>query len=785
MSTLDPSVFPGPRKTLAVAIAAVAGASQASAQGRDALEEVIVTATKRGASSMQDIPQSIQAFTTDDIQRRGFKGIDDYQKFVPGMAMVRREPAGTSVVFRGVASSGIQFGTNPSSAVYIDEQPVTSAGRNPNPRLVDIQRVEALSGPQGTLFGDSSQSGTLRIITNPASTEGFEAWVDGGLSSVEDGDDGYDVSAMVNIPISDSVAVRLVGFTTREAGYVDNALAPSQGGTFSNVGFTEKDVNENDLDGGRANLRWDINDDWTLDLMGIWQNQDLKGFGDTTPDADDLEQYRYNNESLKDDWYQIGLTLEGKLGWADGMLAVSYFDRDFRYEADATDYLFEFNKLSSYYPAYAAYDFGGDPRGFATNDQPEERWSVEARLTTPSDSDSRWGGLVGVFYSKIKQPDGLFLSFVDGLSETPGGYYLAYLQYYYTGEFPAGPSDNWFWGLYDSEVENIAVFGEVTYDVTDNLTITAGARWYQVERDILLQQGALMQGNKPNLNTDLVFNDSSANEKNDGWVPKINVTWNIDDDKLVYATYSEGFRSGGANTVRRISVIPDSYDEDTLDNFEIGAKTQWLDGTLRWNVTAYTMTWNDIQIQANDPQPTVFSLGIINFPEAEINGIETDFAWTPLPGLTIDGSYSYLDAELSKDATVFEETGFPIVAEKGTDLPLAPEWKAALGVEYRFNGQVLGLDPYVRVDWSHIDDSVNALEGLESIVFAPAPRIQEAYDTWDARIGFENSDWNISAYVQNIDDERGEVFYSNRWGRERLSVSKPRTIGFQVRRYFN
>ena len=289
----------------------------------------------------------------------------------------------------------------------------------------------------------------------------------------------------------------------------------------------------------------------------------------------------------------------------------------------------------------------------------------------------------------------------------------------------------------------------------------------------------------PNPDTDLYVTDEQADESNDGWVPKLNVTWNITDDKLVYATYSEGFRSGGANTVRRASVIPDSYDEDILENIEIGAKTTWLNGSLRWNITGYMMTWDDIQIQANDPQPTVFALGIINFPEAEINGIETDFAWTPIEGLTIDGSYSWLDAELSETATVFEETGFPITATDGTDLPLAPENKAAVGVEYQFNFDIFGADPFIRVDYSHIGESVNALEGLESIVFAPAPRVQDEYDTWDARIGLDGGSWSITGYIQNIDDERGEVFYSNRWGRERLSVSRPRTYGFSVRKYFN
>jgi iron complex outermembrane receptor protein len=775
---------PSQRKAIAVAVsAALTGGTQAFAQGTNALEEVIVTATKRSVN-MQDLPQSIQAFTTEDIQRRGFVGIDDYSKQIPGLSVARREPGGTSVVFRGVASSGLQFGANPSSSLYLDEQPITTAGRNPNPRLIDIARVEALSGPQGTLFGDSSQSGTLRVITNKASTEKFEAWIDAGGNSVEDGDTGYDVSAMVNMPLGDKVALRLVGFTSQDAGYVDNVLTTSQGGTFDNASQVQDDINEHTTDGARLNLRWDVSDDWTLDVMGIFQNLDVDGYGDVNTDKSDLQQGRFGPESMSDDWYQVGLTLEGKLGWADTTIAASYFKRDFKYEADNTDYLFEFNKISSYYPYYSAYEFGGDPTGFALNEGTDKRWSVEARLTTPSDSDSRWSGLLGVFYSKSKN-DTLFQSSVTGLSDSPGGAYLAYLQYYYSGAFPSGPTDNWFFGQYDSEIETTAVFGEVTFDVTDNLTITAGGRWYDVKRDDKLFQGGLMQGKKPEP-TDLVLFDEESDEGDSGFVPKVNVTYTLDDSKLIYATYSEGFRSGGGNTVRRISVIPRKYDSDTLKNYEVGAKTEWLDGSLRLNVTGYFMQWEDIQIQANDPQPTVFSLGTINFPEAEISGVEMDFAWaTPIDGLTIDGSYAYLSAELSKDATVFAETGFPIDATDGTDLPISPEWKAAVGIEYMFQGQLFGGDPHIRLDYSHIDDSVNALEGLESIVFAPAPTVQEAYDTWDLRAGVDWEGISATFYVKNLDDERGELFFNNRWGKQRLSITQPRTFGFAVRKYFD
>jgi outer membrane receptor protein involved in Fe transport len=730
---------PSARRGLAVAVsAALGGATQVYAQDT-ALEEVIVTATKR-ASSIQEIPQSVQAFTTDDIQRRGFKGMDDYVKQIPAMSLARREPGGTSVVFRGIAASGIQYGTNPSSSIYLDEQPITSAGLNPNPRLIDIERVEALSGPQGTLFGDSSQSGTLRVITNKANTERFEAWVEGGLHTVDEGDDGYDLSGMVNIPLGERAAVRLVGFTSQEAGYIDGVVGLSQGGTFTSAGTDSDDTNELETEGGRVNLRWDISDTWTVDVMGIFQNTDKDGYGDNNIGFDDLEQIRFENESLKDDWYQYGITLEGNLGWADMTLAASYFDRDFEYQTDATDYLFEFNKISSYYPYYAFYDFGGDPRGFATNEVESDRWSIEARIATPADSPSRWSGVLGLFYSK-QSSEALFLSTVRGLSDTPGGAYLAYLQYYYTGYFPAGPTDNWFFGQYDTEIEQYALFGEVTFDVTENFSITAGGRFYDVDRDFELFQGGLMQGNTPDRDTDLVVIDGVSNEGDDGFVPKLNLTYTIDDDKLVYATYSEGFRSGGANVVRRSSVLPDGYDSDTLENFEIGAKTEWLNGSLRINLAAYRMTWDDIQIQANDPQPVVFSLGIINFPEAEVDGVEMDYAWTPVPGLLIDGSFAWLDAELSETSELFVDECFnngdpicePIVAKDGTQLPISPDFKAAVGVEYTFDFDIFGADPHVRLDYSYTGDSENKLAGLEAIVFAPDPTEQESFSTWDLR----------------------------------------------------
>ena len=227
-----------------LAVAAGDAAAQEQQQEQPVgLGEVIVTATKR-AERLQDVSESIAAFDTASLAARGVQQIDDIVKYIPGMSIAQREPGGTTIVFRGVASSGIQFGAVSSSALYLDEQPITQSGRNPDPRFIDIERVEALRGPQGTLYGASSQSGTLRVITAKPDPSGFDAWTEAQVTSVSEGDIGYDVSAMLNLPIAeDRVSLRLVGFAAEDAGFIDNVLTESQGGTFDNSDVVDEDVN--------------------------------------------------------------------------------------------------------------------------------------------------------------------------------------------------------------------------------------------------------------------------------------------------------------------------------------------------------------------------------------------------------------------------------------------------------------------------------------------------------------------------------------------------------------
>jgi iron complex outermembrane recepter protein len=787
------------RSALAVAVSAACGSNVAGAQ-QQALEEIVVTATKREAS-LQDIPLAVTAFTEQDIVRQGFRSLDDYVGQIPGLSFSRREPGGTTVLMRGCTMSGISFGGSTTTSIYLDEQPITSAGRNPDARLIDIERVEALSGPQGTLFGDASQCGSLRIITNKPDASASDAWVDFGVNQVTDGDTGYSLSGMVNVPLIEGrLALRLVGFLEEEAGYIDNVLATSPGGTFDNAEFVEEDINSATNSGARAALRSIVNDNWVIDATAIYQKKDQDGFGDVDlndqfyagRDIGDLEQVRFNTDSWEDEWYQVALTAEGSLGFADLMVTGSFFSRETVYEADATSYQFAFNELSNYYgPYYTIYDFGGDPQAFAFVNEEEDRYTFEARLSTPAESTSRWNGIVGIFYNR-EEGNAIFYSGNTDFDTSPAFMYLNYLAYYYDPSFPvpAPPSGgNWFTGVYDSTIEQTALFGEVGFEVTENFNITVGGRFFDIELDRVLQQGALFPlGTKPDCSVDLCYTDAIGTSSESDFVPKITLDYHLNEDTMVYATYSEGFRRGGANAARPTSVFGPGqpfheFRSDTMKNHEVGLKGTWADGRIRLNATAYHMIWERIQIQANDPN--IFTLGIVNFPEAELDGVEAQFSWLPAQGWDIGGTLGWNDAEISEDAVLFPESDRATTVTGGTRLPIMPDWKGSASIQYSFMAELLGGQPYVRVDHTYQGESTSSLEGIQSIIFANPVRTHDAYNITDIRFGIDADDWSAALFVDNVFDERAEQFFNDRWAQTRLSINRPLTVGLTYRRHFD
>ena len=854
--------------SLAVSAACAGVAPGAVAQESDdpgRLEEIIVSATKRELS-MQDIPMSITAFTNEDIVRLGFRQLDDYVGKIPALSAARRAPGGSNVIMRGCATSGVAFADTQTTAVYLDEQPISVAGVNPDPRLIDIERVEALSGPQGTLFGASSQCGTLRIITNKPDTEAFDGWIDLTAMSIQDGDTGYDVSAMLNIPFANNkAALRLVGFYADEPGFIDNVLISSPkgvvedaggnvyfpGGTFDNAAFAKSDINSATVTGGRAGLRFQASKNWQVDLQGAYQKTDADAFSDTDlPEnhhaGDPLgewEQARFGDERWTDEWYQLAMDIEGSLGWGELTIAASFMNRQNIYDADSTAYISAWQDFNAYfqnvYGTYCCtiYDFGGDPQAMSFDNSDQDRTSLEIRLATPSDSTSRWSGVIGAFYNKSEDHTH-FSANVRQLATPEGVYAFNYLNYYAFTEFrcedgydanppyycvapyydalstsvgAAAPTVKWWDGVYNSDLEQIAIFGEVDIDLTERFSVTLGGRWFDIETNRTLENGALIPTNTPftvqgpEINCDPnglstpsgtpmtdalcwtgVRNTASSDE--DGFVPKVTGRYNFTDDNMVYFTYSEGFRRGGGNAARPTSIFGrpplDQFTSDLVTNYEIGTKNTSANGKFQFNLTAYHMVWDDMQIEVEDPTPNIFTLGIANVAEAEIDGIEAFVSWLPVERLSIDANIGYNDAKLSKDDVLFEGSGSEIFIIKGSRLPLTPDWKGSLVLDYAFGGEIFNAEPTLNVSYTYTGEAVSSLAGIASTEVLNPVRTQSAYSITNLRFGLGNDSWSATLFVNNVFNEYAEMYFNDRWIQTRLTVNRPRNYGITFRKYF-
>jgi outer membrane receptor for ferrienterochelin and colicin len=379
------------------------------------LDAVIVTARKR-EETLLDIPQEIQTLSQQQLERANLGTVEDFSRFVPSLTVNGVAPGRSAIYFRGVADDSSSFIADSSAAIYLDEQPLTQSALQPEVRLVDIERIEALPGPQGTLYGASSQSGTLRYITNKPDPTGFHADVSVDGHSVDKGDEGYEVSGVLNLPVGDNTAIRLVGFTARDAGFIDNVLGESLGGTFDNADVVEEDVNHIEYVGGRAAVRWLAGDNWTVDAGVVHQQMDANTYAEdnVVRTGGEYTNVRFLDEDREDEWTQLSLTLQGDLGWGQFTSASSYFTRDISYFQDNTDYTFYLSNAFGVY--YANYDLGPDPRGLGWYDRDyADRFAQEFRLQGETE---RVTWIAGLFYEKLENGFD-FLTRVEDYENTP------------------------------------------------------------------------------------------------------------------------------------------------------------------------------------------------------------------------------------------------------------------------------------------------------------------------------------------------------------------------------
>ncbi len=738
------------KRLATVSAGAMLALSQATvAQNSPQLEEVVVTAQKRSAN-LQDVPISISVLSQDSLDNLNISDFGDYVQQIPSLSFTQRRPGEASLFMRGISEggNGNQSLQGPSVAIYLDEQPVTAIGFNLDPHIYDVERIEVLKGPQGTLFGAASQAGTLRIITNKPSTDAFDAGFDLTAETISDGGDSYMAEGFVNVPMGDRAALRLTAWWDDDGGYIDavedTITYPLSGITRTNEAYREDDFNTAEKTGLRAALRVDLNDSWTANVAATYQENDIEGIWDHDPDElGDFKVSRFFEDNAKDEWTQFALTLEGDLGFADLTYAGSYLDRDYETYSDYSAYSID-GFVEPYYTCYVSY-FGPcvDPSIQYSNLSEITSQTHELRLASSTD---RIDWIVGAFYIETETD---FDSRWSIPPINPGAAVIDDL-YFQTDQVRE-----------DSE---IAIFGELNYRFTDKLTGTVGYRWFDGETTLdgfvgtvfFPEGGFAFSPERPPDNVDSKYSGD------DGTL-KLSLSYDVSDDTMVYATFAEGYRPGGVN---RAPGVGETYDPDFLDSYELGWKSTLMDGAWRFNGALYFMEWDDVQIGFFNPDISLLGL-VDNVGSAESYGVEIDTTYLVTDNLELTLAYAYNKAELTDDYFARSDNTEPDAVD-GQDLPFTPDNKFTVTGRYNFD---LGAMPSaVQLNYTYTDSMYND-------IFLANREEMDSYGLLSASFTIEGDGWHASLFGDNLTDEVAELYINSVDIRRLTTVNQPRTFG--------
>lgn len=751
---------------LAIAIAAVlypGAATLAADRGGDTLEEVIVTATRREIN-LQVVPQSVTALSTEFIDKHALTNLSDLVNALPSVNIISTWPGQNTIVIRGISTGTAEYRIDSKVSVYLDEQPMTSITQQADVRLIDIQRVELLPGPQGTLFGSSAQAGTLHYVTNKPDNSAFASAVDLEVGTTTGGKESYDASSWVNIPISDSFAMRAVGFYSREGGFVDNVLGPTLMGETTNANIAKDDQNSYEQTGGRLMGLWSINPKWNLLATGIYQQSNTDGHWDTDPFLGDYKITRFFDDWRDDKWYTLSGTLKGDLGFAELSVTASYFKRKVNYEFDDTNYAqWRTRNFGTY---YALYDTG-TLHSVTFNYQEQSRWAYEARLTSQGDSKLQW--MAGAFYEDVYD----WWDFGDRLTEGDATETVAWEEANRVScediadpavsKCPLDPTQVYYFNHYSNKVKQLAFFGELTYNLTDKFSVTGGARWFEYDRE-MFDQYAVPFGLPANSDPDA--NGLLSTGKDSDTTFKFATKYQFTPEVMVYGLYSEGFRLGGQNYKRAADTgeVPLNYGPDHLKNYEVGLKSQWLDNRLRLNVSAFLMRWDKIQLHFSstdgDNGGAFWIEGNINGGNAEQKGIELSGEWRATERLNFEWSAFLADPEFTEDTLVPNSDPPEVYIPKGSTLPNSPKEKYWVSTEYTFPRFL----PFSGDVWTRLAYSWQAKtwDSLDAIADDDREFLLPEWKDGTFQLGYTaDSGWQASFIVRNLFDDRGVTWKSS------------------------
>ena len=803
--------------TGSVVAATAAMPVQAQDEAANALEEVIVTSQKR-EQSLQDVAVSVQVLGNEQLENLNVRGFEDFIDFLPTVSYTSSGPGYAKIYMRGIASGGDgnHSASMPSVGYYLDEQPVTTINQVLDVHMYDIARVETLSGPQGTLYGQGSQSGTIRIITNKPLMGETEGGYDVEANFVKSGDPGYNLNGFYNFPLGDSAAVMIVAWHKEVAGYIDNVPTHMRFPgptdiTITNHDFAKKNYNETTTSGLRAQLKVDLNDNWSMTPGIIYQDSDINGEWAHNPEFfGDLQTGKLWDSHASDEWYQASLTLEGSIGDVDIVYAGAYLDRDNLSEYDYSDYTEywayyltqDFYKSEAYPDGYCVYysdrydpDIGyyecANGRQYVGGDEEYLRQSHELRIQSSTDQRLRW--IAGLFYQR--QEHNFDLQWIVPDLDPARTVVLP-------GHSTYGGTT--VWQTYQVRVDrDKAAFGEISFDINDDLTATFGARYFEYENALYGFNGFVRHCTGYYVDGDFVQDSSGEVQypcfdtrilddvaEGDDWAFKANIEYQLDDDKLIYATWSEGFRAGGVNRAR-VPGIP-KYDPDFVTNYEIGWKMLLADGKVRFNGAAYVIDWDNFQFGFLDF--TVSNLTIVqNVGNSRTKGVEWDLTAAIDENNTLTFAGSYNNAELQTDFWRRDSErleGLPANAPAGTPMPYVPKFQLT-GI-WRNNFDFQAMPGFFQAAVAYTGSRWNDLD----ITNVPARQQMGAYTLVNLSGGIENDDWTLSLYVNNLFDERAEIDIGDPGygGIENLQrppghawttvTNRPRTIGIRYGQRF-
>lgn len=806
------------RLPLASAISAILAGAPAAYAASDAavegLDEIVVTAQKK-VENLQNVPISIEVLDGQKLEQLNITNQDDFVKFSPSVSMVRAggstnngQPGNTKIYIRGVASGGDggTSGPQPSVGTYLDEQPVTTIIGTPDVHLYDIQRIEVLEGPQGTLYGASSESGTIRILTNKPDTSKFEAGYNVTGNHIQHGGNGWTAEGFVNIPLSSIAAIRLVGWDEHDGGYINNiagtnasaciqngvrtfptwsgqpgAACPPTGvvgaGAINNAAFVSDNYNTVEKRGGRAALKLDLGDHWTVTPTVMGQSDATNGFFGYDPAVGNLDIVHFSPENSQESFVQSALTVEGKFSNFDLTYSGGYMKRTTHAIGDYSDYSVFYDRIYGSGAFWIGNDGNPiDPQAMVVNRSYFEKWNHELRLSTPQDLPVK--GTIGAFIQR--QTHDIWQQFVfpgygftnpygNPASPTPNPNGLA-------DDLSIPSISNTTWLTDEQRVDrDKAVFFQGTWDINSQWALNGGLRYFQYDNTL---QGFF--GYSAAFDALTGYSSGAANcfapasthyapctdlekeAKDSGSIPRVNLTYKITPDKLVYVTYSKGFRPGGVNRTFVGNIGP--YQADFLTNYEAGWKTQWLDHRLRWNGAAFWEDWKNFQFSFTGQN----GLGIIaNGGNARIKGIENEIQFAATNALTLSLNFTWLDARLTEnycgqegvtncpDLVTNEAFGPALIgpqAPAGTNLPITPRFKGNAVARYSFD-EIGGWKPYAQGSIVYQTQTTPALRLDE----ARAVGIQPAYALIDFAAGATLNNLTVQLFVSNVADRLAQL----------------------------